>query len=552
VATVTALAVVVTGAATAANADTRGTDEEPVRVTDAEAAAIAAELVRDRPRSLFASPDDEFTQLPVTTAQGWHYVPYERTYRGMPMIGGDFVVVVDPTGEVRTTSVALTHEVKEVAREPKLSLAKAQEIAGLGKSPEVEGELVVFALGDASALAWHVRGPASSAYVDALTGAVLDRLDSPTLDWDSPPPSTTCLAADVTGKGYYNGPNPLPLSVQFCHLEAYSSSTYFYVMVDPAYPGLGCGPHADGTIFSNDDGAWGDGTLSNLETQCVDAMFAAQTQLSMLNDWLGRNGLDNQGSALPIFVGAPINRIDTTGRIDVGHDPYYGRPLTTLDVIGLAMGRAIDRSTPGGLSRKGTQEFIADAFGIATELYANEPEPFDTPDWAIGEMTQDQLHNSIPDWIEALRRPEYPNWPYFDRCYSPEIESGGLHTPHMTSGIGDYWFFLLSNGTDYKYDDGLLALCNGGRSLDGIGMLNAFTILYHAMLMKTSDSSYPAYRLWTVTAASNLFHYQCAIINRVKAAWDAVNVPAQPGEPVCNPKMEPGNLPYPLTEIQPA
>ena len=75
----------------------------------------------------------------------------------------------------------------------------------------------------------------------------------------------------------------------------------------------------------------------------------------------------------------------------------------------------------------------------------------------------------------------------------------------MTSGIGDYWFFLLSNGTDYKYDEGLLALCNGGRSLDGIGMLNAFTILYHAMLMKTSDSSYPAYRLWTVTAARNLF-----------------------------------------------
>src|SRR6185369_11939754 len=145
-----------------------------------------------------------------------------------------------------------------------------------------------------------------------------------------------------------------------------------------------------------------------LETQCVDAMFAAQTQLKMLGDWLGRSGLDNQGSAMPILVGAPSDDISTTAEIQVGHDPFYQRPLTTLDLIGLAMGRAVDQTTPSGVSQKGTREFIADAFGIATEFYANESQPFDSPDWAIGEMTQDQLHNSIPDWIEALRRPEFP------------------------------------------------------------------------------------------------------------------------------------------------
>jgi Zn-dependent metalloprotease len=536
-------------AAASAHGTARGTTREPVPVTGAEAASIAAALVRDEPGRLFAGPDDGFTQLPMITAQGWHYVPYERTYRGLPVIGGDFVVVVDPTGNVSNTSVALRHAIEEVPREPRLSLAEAQRIAELGKPSEADGELVVYALGDGSELAWHVRASDRSAYVDAITGRLLDRLDFPPLDWDfPPPPSTTCLPANVTGRGYYNGPNPLALAVQFCRLEAYSNSTSFFTMVDPAYPSLACGSHAAGGVFINADGKWGDGTLSNLETQCVDAMFAAQTHLKMLGDWLGRTGLDNQGGALPIFVGAPIDRIDTTARIDVGHDPKYKRPLTTLDVIGLAMGRAIDSSTPGGMSRKGTQEFIADTFGIATEFYANEPEPFDTPDWAIGEMTQDQIHNSIPDWIEALRRPEYPPWPYFDRCYYPGIEN---HSPHMTSGIGDYWFFLLANGTDYKYDEGLLSLCDGGRSLDGIGLLNAFAILYHAMLMKTSDSSYPAYRLWTVTAASNLFHFQCDIVNRVKAAWDAVEVPAQPGEPVCNPAMEPGGLPYPLTEIQP-
>jgi hypothetical protein len=58
------------------------------------------------------------------------------------------------------------------------------------------------------------------------------------------------------------------------------------------------------------------------------------------------------------------------------------------------------------------------------------------------------------------------------------------------------------------------------------------------------------YRLWTVTAANNLFHYQCDIVNRVKAAWDAANVPVQTGEPTCDPKMGTTNPPYPLTNIQ--
>jgi Zn-dependent metalloprotease len=535
------LAVTLAGAA-------KYTYEDPVPVTAAEAASIADALVRDEPRSLFAGPEDEFTRLRVITAQGWHYVPYERTYRGMPMIGGDFVVVVDPTGNVRTTSVALTHVVEEVTREPRLTLAEAQRIAAAPERPPATGgELVVYAQGDSSRLTWQINGPNYATYVDALSGDVLDHLEGTPQDWGWPPLNPVCSQVNGVGTGHYNGPNPLPIVFQFCQTTASSS---FYWMFDPRYPGLACGTHPNRAIFTNHDGRWGSGILSDPETQCVDAMFGAQTNVKMLRDWLGRDGLDDQGRAMPMYVGAPFNDIVTTTEIEIGHDPYYHRPLTSLDLIGLAMGRGVDQKTPGGVSRKGTSEFIADAFGIATEFYANESEPFDTPDWAIGEMTQDQFHNHIPDWIEGLRRPEYPYSPDFDRCYYPGIEG---HSAHMASGIGDYWFFLLANGTDDKYD-GLLTLCNGGRSLSGIGLLNAFTILYHAMLMKTSNSSYPAYRLWTVTAAKSLFNYQCETVNRVKAAWDAVNVPQQPGEPVCqvDPKVSKTKLPYPLTDIQPS
>jgi hypothetical protein len=52
------------------------------------------------------------------------------------------------------------------------------------------------------------------------------------------------------------------------------------------------------------------------------------------------------------------------------------------------------------------------------------------------------------------------------------------------------------------------------------------------MLMKTSTSSYLKYRTWTLTAAKNL-DPTCALYNSTKAAWNAVSVPAQTGDPTC-------------------
>ena len=69
-------------------------------------------------------------------------------------------------------------------------------------------------------------------------------------------------------------------------------------------------------------------------------------------------------------------------------------------------------------------------------------------------MTQDQIHDaSYQDWIEALRRPEFPPWPNFEHCYSTGVEN--LYTAEETSSIGDYWFYLLATETNHYYDGGL-------------------------------------------------------------------------------------------------
>jgi len=70
-------------------------------------------------------------------------------------------------------------------------------------------------------------------------------------------------------------------------------------------------------------------------------------------------------------------------------------------------------------------------------------------------------------------------------------------------------------------------------SVTGIGVQKAIQIFYNAMLMKTTSSSYPKYRLWTLQAAKNLFPGGCTEFNAIKAAWNAVSVPAQRGEATC-------------------
>src|SRR4051794_23978654 len=178
-------------------------------VTDpTRAARSAAALVADRPAALRAGPDDTFTAQPVISSGDHRYVPYERAYRGLPVVGGDFVVTTDATGAVTGTSVAQTRAISGLSTTPTLSRGAAATVAKrqLRAVTKIEGSrLVVYALGAAARLAWETIvdgvGPAGvsrlTVDVDAVTGAVIGQHEN--------------VMAD-TGTGFYNGPAPLPLA----------------------------------------------------------------------------------------------------------------------------------------------------------------------------------------------------------------------------------------------------------------------------------------------------------------------------------------------------
>jgi hypothetical protein len=318
-----------------------------------------------------------------------------------------------------------------------------------------------------------------------------------------------------TGTSAYNGPNPVSINT------TQSGSTF--TMNTPSFSNMPCQDAANNTTFSGPDDVWGNGNATSRETGCVDALFAAQAEIRMLSQWLGRNGMNGSGGAWPIRVGLnDVNAFYDGTQVQIGHRQGTTEWISSVDVVAHEMGHGIDDNTPGGISGGGTQEFIADTFGAATEWFLNEPAPFDVPDFLVGEeinlVGQGPIRNMFNPG--ALGDPN---------CYSSAIPGTEVHA---AAGPGNHWFYMLAQGTNPTNGQPTSTSCNGS-TVVGLGTQNAMKILYNAMLMKTSGSTYLRYRTWTLQAAKNLFPSGCTEFNTVKAAWDAVSVPAQAGDPTC-------------------
>jgi Zn-dependent metalloprotease len=485
----------------------------------ANAATGAAALVASRPAVLQASGDDAFVAGTPSVSHGLHYTPYSRTFKGLHVSGGDMVIATDDSGAVKATSVAQDRPINLASITPKVTSAAALKTAEgrLKTVTGVEGSptLVVYAgEGRNAALAWEttIRGTDADGVsrqtidVDATTGAYLHSQEH---------------VADVTGSGtgWING------SVSLATTQ--SGSTY--TLKDPAETNLSCQNASNNTTFSGSDNVWGSGVGTDRETGCVDALYVAQTQTKMLSAWLGRNGQDGSGGAWPLRVGDQEENAYYDGtQVQIGYNSK-GQWISSSDVVGHELGHGIDDHTPGSLSGNGTQEFVADTFGAATEWYANNPN--DPPDFTVGEEVN--LVGSGP-----IRYMYNPSLAGDDNCYSSSTPSEEVHA---AAGPGNHWFYLASQGTSGNGQPAS-PTCNSS-TVTGIGIQKAITIMYNAMLLKTSSSSYLKYRVWTLTAAKNLYPGDCTAFNTIKAAWTAVSVPAQSGEPTCTGGTTPPTTP---------
>ncbi|MCP2329624.1 Zn-dependent metalloprotease [Hamadaea flava] len=463
-----------------------------------------AALLANKAAFLHASAHDRFTQRSATTSGGLTFRAYDRTYKGLKVVGGDFVLATDRNDRVVIDSVAQRAGIGELSTTPQLGKERAEAIAKaqLTSVNSTEGtQLVVDALGDQARLAWEttVTGIGAEGFssltvqVDALTGAVLDRQEH---------------VHYGTGTSAWNGTVPLDTT--------HSGSTYS--MAAPGTANLSCQDSATNITFSGPDDLFGNGDPTDRETGCVDALYGAEGEMRMLSQWLGRSGMDGSGGAVPVRVGyQAINAFYQDGiQIQIGHNTA-GQWIGDIDVVAHELGHGVDYHTGSAGSTIGTSEFVADAFGAATEAFV-----LGRTDYLVGGAVN-LKGTGLP--IRNMYNPSLVN-------NDPNCYTGKLYEEHKWAGVGNHWFYLLAEGSNPTNGQPVSPTCDGSTVPTGVGIQNAIKILYTAMLLKNSKSSYLTYRAGTLKAAKAL-DPTCALYNATKAAWNAVTVPVQKSEPSC-------------------
>ncbi|NED22095.1 M4 family metallopeptidase [Streptomyces sp. SID9913] len=489
----------VTTARAAAGRGTTAAAADPKPVD--RAVAAADKVTSSGFDALAKGPDERYDRTMVTPwGKGLYSIAYERTYRGLPVVGGDAVVLADGDGDVRAAS-DVRIPVGTEARVKAASAARTSR-AKLKKTEGTEPQrLVVSVRGDKARLAWEtvVTGTTKDkrpnrlhAFVDARTGKVIDSYDD---------------VRAGSGHSEWNGPNPLSIDT--------SQSGGQYRLSDPTRPGLSCADYSGGGVFTGPDDDCGNGDASNRETGCVDVMYGAQKQWDMLSEWLGRDGHDGNGGSWPTKVGLnQVNAYWNGSSVSIGHN-QVGEWIGAMDVVAHGYGHGIDQFTPGGANNEnGPGEATGDIFGALTEAYANQPEPYDTPgDYEVGE-TIDLVGNGPIRIMHDPSKLRDPN------CYSSSIPNMEVHA---AADPLNHWFYLLAEGTDPGDGKPTSPTCNN-TTLTGVGIQNAGKIFYGGMLLKTSRMTHKRYRTATPTAAKNL-DATCNLFNRTKAAWDAIRQP---------------------------
>jgi len=499
-------------------------------------AGVAKGLAKQQPAALQADSDDAFEATDVIVdPDGTEHVRMQRSYRGLPVIGGD-VVVHSNNGRFREASLTLRGRGRP-SLSPRTTADEAQLAAGKDFNGEIESiesrGLVIYARGAKPVLAYEVNvqgasdtfGTANMRYfVDAANGKVLDR-------WNL----FQTAAANGTGKSLLVGNVGIVTN----------SVSGGYQLVDPSR-GNGSVYDAKGkndtsanlrnaTLFTDTDNVWGNNAESDRATVAGDIAYGVSKTWDYYKNVHGRNGIFNDGQGVKsyahvkIYVGTGYtsnNAAWNGSAMEYGDGGTTWFPLVAVDVAGHEMSHGVTQATAGlaySGESGGLNEANSDIFGTMVEYYANNST--DAPDYLIGE----KIYRSNPTGKTALRYMFLPGAADGNRSYNC-YPAGGLTgvDPHYSSGPGNHFFYLLAEGavspSGFSYTPAQL-VCNGDTGVTGIGRDAAQRIYYRALTVYfTSSETYPQARAHTLQAAADLYGSGSTQYNAVARAWSAVNV----------------------------
>ncbi|MCX4743850.1 M4 family metallopeptidase [Streptomyces antibioticus] len=457
----------------------------------------------------------------IQDADGTTHTRYERTYAGLPVLGGDLVVHLK--NNRTTVSKAATARLGVPSLTPKLSAAQAGSRAvAAAKSADVSGtaterapRLVVWAAGTGKpALAWEtvvegVQEDGTPSELQVVTDATTGK---------------QILAAEKvhtgSGTGQYSGEVTVGSTL--------SGSTYQLVDPDRANQrtyDLNQGTSGTGTLFTDDNDVWGDGTTANRQTAGVDVAFGAAATWDYFKNVHGRNGIRNDGVAAYSRAHYGNNYVnafwqDSCFCMTYGDGSGNTHPLTSLDVAAHEMSHGVTSATANltyAGESGGLNEATSDIFAAAVEFDADLSA--DVPDYLVGEKI-DINGNGTP-----LRYMDKPSKDGSSRDYWSS-SLGGIDV-HYSSGPANHFFYLLSEGSGAKTVNGVAydSPTYDGQAVTGIGVQNAAAIWYRALTTyMTSSTNYAGARTATLSAAADLFGAYSPTYLAVADAWAAINV----------------------------
>ncbi|MDX2679207.1 M4 family metallopeptidase [Streptomyces sp. NY05-11A] len=465
----------------------------------------------------------------VKDADGSVHTRYERTYAGLPVLGGDLVVHESATGAAKGVTKANPATIKVATLTPKVATAKAEKQAltaakAAGSESTAADQAprkVIWAAGGTPVLAYETvvgglqdDGTPNQLHVitDAATGKKLYEYQG-------------IENATGTGKTLYSGTVSLTTTL--------SGSTYSLTDASrgghKTYNLKHTSSTGTGTLFTNTTNTWGTGAASSSTadvTAAADAAYGAQETWDFYKSTFGRSGIKNNGVGAYSRVhygNAYVNAFwdDSCFCMTYGDGDGNTHPLTSLDVAGHEMSHGVTANTAGlnySGESGGLNEATSDIFGTGVEFYANNPS--DKGDYLIGEKI-DINGDGTP-----LR---YMDKPSKDGGSADSWSSSvGNKDVHYSSGVANHFFYLLSEGSGAKTINGVSynSPTSNGSTVTGIGRDKALQIWYKALTTYfTSTTNYKAARAGTLSAASALYGGTSSTeYKAVAAAWSAVNV----------------------------
>ncbi|MDX3418897.1 M4 family metallopeptidase [Streptomyces sp. MD20-1-1] len=460
----------------------------------------------------------------VKDVDGTVHTRYERTYDGLPVLGGD-LVVHEPAGGARTVTKAVKTSVAVATVTPKVAAGKAeaQALAAAAKAGSERTDAdsaprkVIWAAEGTPVLAYETvvgglqeDGTPNELHVitDATTGEKLH-------EWQA--------VHTGTGKSLYSGTVTLGTYKSGSTYQLYDTSRGGHKTYN-----LARGTSGTGTLFTDADDTWGTGTASSSssdQTAAVDAAYGAQITWDFYKNTFGRNGIRNDGKAAysRVHYGSSyVNAFwqDSCFCMTYGDGSGNTHPLTSLDVAGHEMSHGVTSVTAGlnySGESGGLNEATSDIFGTGAEFYAANST--DKGDYLIGEKI------NINGDGTPLRYMDKPSKDGASKDYWSS--SLGSVDVHYSSGPANHFFFLLAEGSGAKTINGVSynSPTYDGSTVTGIGRAKALQIWYKALTTYfTSTTNYKAARTGTLNAASALYGSGSTEYKAVDAAWKAINV----------------------------